>query len=362
MIGRVLRRHVSGLVLAVALAVVSTSAYGVNIIWIGGNANWVDGGGNDSNWNPADEPDVNDAAVFNTANSVNLGSNNSVNGLTMSGGIDLFTNDFDLTVDGLVQLTGASTNLFIGGAASELNADNLTINSGGTVELSGGTLTLDEESGTSLLDINAGGTLSGHGVITFADTPLLATTLLSNDGTLTALSRAAIIINPPPVGTLQINDSSVGGRVDLDGVSGAGIVNVNRNQTLDLNVPLSDAFSGTMNLFQSSKFDSSSAWRSTREQSPPTTAPRAVSAAHRGDCDHRRRCIHPNWRDNQRRRHRRHVATRRRLHDDGRLVYQQRHCDFQWHDVDHHRGRICAREFDRADHRKRNHDRDRRGR
>ncbi|MEZ6190611.1 MAG: PEP-CTERM sorting domain-containing protein [Phycisphaerales bacterium] len=37
-------------------------------------------------------------------------------------------------------------------------------------------------------------------------------------------------------------------------------MNINRNQTLDLNVPLSDAFGGTMNLFQESTFDSSSAW------------------------------------------------------------------------------------------------------
>ncbi len=227
--------------------------------WIGGNVDWVDNGST-ANWSPADEPDADDEAIFNTANTVNLGSNNAINGLTMSAGIDLLTNDFDLTVDGLVQLSGAGTNLFIGGAAGSVNADNVTINSGGVVELTGGLLTLDEEVGTSLLDVNAGGVLQGHGTITFADAPFLATTLLSNDGTLSALSRAAIIITPPPTGTLQINDSSIGGRVDLDGVGGAGIVNVYRNQTLDLNVPLSDAFSGTMNLYQQSTFDSSSAW------------------------------------------------------------------------------------------------------
>ncbi|MCA9235826.1 MAG: hypothetical protein KDA44_10165 [Planctomycetales bacterium] len=227
--------------------------------WIGGNADWVDAGST-ANWSPADEPDADDEAVFNTANAVNLGSNNAINGLTMSGGIDLLVNDFDLTVDGLVQLAGASTNLLIGDAAGSVNADNVTINSGGTVELRGGALTLDEEVGTSLLDVNAGGTLAGNGVITFADAPLLATTLLVNDGTLTALSRASIVLLPPPAGTLQINDSSLGGRVDLDGTSGAGVVNVNRNQTLDLNVPISDAFSGTMNLFQNSTFDSSGAW------------------------------------------------------------------------------------------------------
>ena len=53
--------------------------------------------------------------ISNTANAVNLGSNNAVNGLTMSGGMDLFTNEFELTVDGLVK-SGAGTNLFINNA------------------------------------------------------------------------------------------------------------------------------------------------------------------------------------------------------------------------------------------------------
>lgn len=86
----------------------------------------------------------------------------------MSGGIDLFTNDFDLTVDGLVQLTGARTNLFVGSARKGVDADNVTIN-GGVLELAGGALALNEEVGTSLLDLNGGGTLLGNGVITFAD-------------------------------------------------------------------------------------------------------------------------------------------------------------------------------------------------
>ena len=46
------------------------------------------------------------------------------------GGHRTGTNNFDLNVDGLVQLTGANTNLIIGGAGSELNADDVTINSG----------------------------------------------------------------------------------------------------------------------------------------------------------------------------------------------------------------------------------------
>jgi fibronectin-binding autotransporter adhesin len=247
------------LMCALAIALFATPSLALQRTWIGGNVDWVDAGAS-TNWNPNDEPDADDEAIFNSANSVNLGSNNAVNGLTMSGGIDLFTNEFDLTVDGLVQLTGAGTILVIYEAAGSVNADNVTINASAFVQIDGGLLTLDEELGSSLLDINAGGTLSGNGVITFADTPALATTLLVNDGTLTASSQGALIFSPPPVGTLQINDSSAGGRIDLDGAGELGVVNVNRNQTLDLNVPLADSFNGTLNLAHNATFDSSSAW------------------------------------------------------------------------------------------------------
>jgi hypothetical protein len=226
--------------------------------WIGGNVDWVDAGAS-TNWNPNDEPDSDDEAIFNTANAVNLGSNNAVNGLTLSGGIDLFTNEFDLTVDGLVTVGGAGTNLLINGAAGSIDADDVVINSGGVLELRGGTLTMDEEVGTALIDVNAGGVLQGNGTITFADAPGVATTVLVNDGTLTAMSRGPNIFSVPPVGTLSIPSAGLC-RVDLDGSGEAGVVNVNRNQTLDLNPGMADAFNGTMNLFHNSTFDSLSGW------------------------------------------------------------------------------------------------------
>ena len=136
--------------------------------WIGGNVDWVDAGAA-TNWNPNDEPDSDDRAIFNTANVVNLGSNNAVNGLALSGGIDLFTNDFDLTVDGLVEVAGAWDESVHRRSAGSINADDVTINADGTIELRGGTLTLDEEVGTSLIDINVGGNLIGNGTISFAD-------------------------------------------------------------------------------------------------------------------------------------------------------------------------------------------------
>lgn len=221
--------------------------------WIGGNVDWVDGGAT-ANWTPADEPDADDEAIFNTANSVSLGSNNSIQALTMSGGIDLFINNFDLTVDGLVSVGGASTNLNIGGATGSIDADDVVINASGTVELRGGTLVMDEEAGTALIDLNAGGTFQGHGDVVFKDTPALATLMLVNDGTITALSRGLTILSPPPIGTLHLTDAGVNGRLDLDGSSETGVVNVNRNQTFFTEMQLLDTFNGSLNLFHNSTF------------------------------------------------------------------------------------------------------------
>src|SRR4051794_40635951 len=63
----------------------------VSITWIGNNSSWIDGGSS-ANWNPADEPDFDDAAIFNTDNAVQLGSNNTIAGLTLSSSIELDLN------------------------------------------------------------------------------------------------------------------------------------------------------------------------------------------------------------------------------------------------------------------------------
>ena len=227
--------------------------------WIGGNVNWDDAGST-ANWNPADEPDIDDEAIFNTANTVSLGTANSIQALTMSAGIDLNNNSQDLNVDGLVQLTGANTNFIISGSVSDVRVDSLTINSGGNVQMAGGQLTVIEETGNGLLDINAGGTLSGHGMVSLTDGLAAVTTLLSNDGTISPSHPGLTIFNAPIVDTLTINAASANARIDLDGAGNLGVVNVNRNQTLDVNGTLSDAFSGSMSLSHNATFDNSTAW------------------------------------------------------------------------------------------------------
>jgi len=241
-----------------ALTIPTAQALGT-ITWIGGNVVWTDGGST-ANWSPLDEPDFDDDVIFNTANTVDLGSSNSILSLTMSAGMSLLTNGFDLTVDGTVTLSGAGTDLTIETSASLVNADSVTLNNGGDIILDGGALSMSEESGVGLFDINAGGTLFGQGTLTLADGLGVATTLMINDGTISA-GHVGIIFGSPPVGTLAINaTNSANARLDLDGAAIGAVINAFRNQTLDINVTLFDAYSGDMNLFHNSTIDVSTAW------------------------------------------------------------------------------------------------------
>ncbi|MCX6878799.1 MAG: hypothetical protein NTW21_34055 [Verrucomicrobia bacterium] len=228
------------------------------ITWIGGNVDWVDATGA-ANWNPADEPDSNDDVIFSTANTVNLGSSNFILSLALSGGISLNTNNFDLTVDGLLQLTGAGTDLTIGGSASSVSADFVTINTDGRIYLDGGALRIADETAAGLLDIKAGGILSGQGTIYLDDALAVATTLMDNEGTLSA-SALGVAIGMPAAGMLVIPPANSFARIDLDGTSGGGIVSVGRNQLLDINVPLTDSFGGDLNLSHASTINLSPAW------------------------------------------------------------------------------------------------------
>ncbi|MGE3467472.1 MAG: hypothetical protein AB7J13_11120, partial [Pyrinomonadaceae bacterium] len=238
---------------------ITSSTMGATRTWIGGNADWVDNG-SPLLWSPNDEPEFDDLAIFNSANSIRMGSGNSLRALTISGGFTLNTNGYDLAVNGHVQMTGANTKFIIGNVTSEVNADDVTINSGAMVELAGGTIVIDQESGFGILSLNAGGSIVGYGTINLVDTPALASSLLNNNGTLTALSRPLLVSLPPPNGTLSINGGGAMARIDLDGSEENGAVHVERNQTLDINLPLADAFHGTLNLFHNSVLDIDSSW------------------------------------------------------------------------------------------------------
>ncbi len=245
-------------VLALMSVLTFSATYAANITWIGGDGTWTEGV--TAGWNPVDEPDSDDVAIFNTNNAVSLASTNTVIGLTLSGGIDLFTNDFDLTVDGLVQVSDANTNLIVGGANSQLEIDNLTINNGADVEIDGGVVRLDIQPNASLVDINAGGEILGHGTLRVADILGVVTTQIINDGTITAQRSPLVIFGAPQVGTLLLVASDDDARIDLDGAGESGSVIVRRNQTLDIDIPLADIFNGTIEMFHDTKLDMSSAW------------------------------------------------------------------------------------------------------
>jgi hypothetical protein len=235
-----------------------STTYAANITWIGGDGTWTEGV--TAGWNPVDEPDSDDVAIFNTNNAVSLASTNTVIGLTLSGGIDFFTNDFDLTVDGLVQVSDANTNLIVGGANSQLEIDNLTINNGADVEIDGGVVRLDIQPNASLVDINAGGEILGHGTLRVADILGVVTTQIINDGTITAQRSPLVIFGAPQVGTLLLVASDDDARIDLDGAGETGSVIVRRNQTLDIDIPLADIFNGSIDMFHDATLDMSSAW------------------------------------------------------------------------------------------------------
>src|SRR5262249_3076416 len=177
--------------------------------------------------------------------------------LTITNGADVInstddgaTNRFRLLVNGLTTISDAGSTITIyGGDPEGLDTDNLTINNGATVSLNSQTvqgqavLQVDGGTGTGLLDLNSGGTLSGNGLVELMAAPGASTVLLSNDGTLTARAFSPLLV--PPATTMQITATSANALVDLDGTGGAGVVNTFGNATLDIDVPIGDPFSGT---------------------------------------------------------------------------------------------------------------------
>jgi hypothetical protein len=232
----------------------------INITWIGGDATWIDGGST-ANWNPADEPDSNDVAIFNTNNVVELGSDNTIAGLTLSSSFELELNSNTLNVAGPTTLSGAGTRLEISAATAAFNGQSITINSGATLFVDGGSVTSSIAGATNAVTtIAAGGTLSGNGEFSLADAPGAATMLLDNNGTLSASNPTTIVITPPTAATLHLSATDADTRIDLDGSLDTGDVSVSRNQTLDIDVPLTDIFNGSVQMTHNTKLDISSAW------------------------------------------------------------------------------------------------------
>jgi len=112
------------------------------------------------------------------------------------------------------------------------------------------------------LAIQTGGELAGNGQIALFDSPASSDVLFRNDGTITAENVGQSILGLGPAqSTLKILASSSNARFDWDGNSDSGVVNINGNATLDVDVE-TDGFSGTMNLATGSTLDVAHAWTS----------------------------------------------------------------------------------------------------
>ncbi|HEY3393268.1 MAG TPA: hypothetical protein VGK58_11215, partial [Lacipirellulaceae bacterium] len=246
----------------VTIAFLPATAPGLDYTWDGMDSVWD---GNPVKWDPNGVPGNGDNVFFETANDVTLGQNLFVDDITLSDGVDLDTQGFLLGGD-LLTLSDGGTDLIvdprtINPNSPALDVDRATINSGARITLLGSVFELDGTAGTGLLNMNIGSTLRGWGEIELDDSIGSVTTLMDMDGTLT-VGDIVGITGTPVARTLTINSASTNARLDLDGSGGGGdgIVNVNRNGTLDINVPLSDTFDGTINLAANATLDIASPW------------------------------------------------------------------------------------------------------
>jgi hypothetical protein len=209
-----------------------------------------------ANWAPADVPDndqfadydvfIGNRAVAHNAR-VDLiledGTLDAVNNLTLSNGAAFFTSGQFLFVNGQTFISDVSTQLRVdpqSGGTTAFRTSTLVINNGTSAFISGGLMEV-----ASSMTINAGGTLTGFGTVTFGDNDATVETALNNSDTI----KMSAGVNP--VLTLQRMGVDT---LDLDGTSEAGVLDVantssdvaNDTLTMVINSPLTDAFSGTI--------------------------------------------------------------------------------------------------------------------
>ena len=194
-----------------------------------------------SSWSPSGVPSGNDRAFIENGLTVRLSADtDAVNDLVISNGSGLRTNGFQLNVadsGGFAQtlIQGAGSWVRVnprtaGGAA--LNSNEVIIFNGGLLDMFGGEADVDFK-----LDINAGGTVAGDGMVTISD--MLPSgepgPELNNNGTIRAEG-----------GTLTIA-STGGGSLELDGNSNAGVLEA-VDGVATLIIDDSETFAGTMNI------------------------------------------------------------------------------------------------------------------
>jgi hypothetical protein len=264
--------------LAALIGGAAHSAHAVTLRWddAGNSASklWSDNG----NWSPDAAVGANDDIIIgDLANAASdqtiFDINQQIGSLTLSSGVGVINstdsgatapNTREIVVNGATTLDGVGTNLTLYGRAGDaFDTNTLTLSGGARVtlnsQLGNGTAILEVDTG--LFEIGADSSLVGNGRVDLETvSPGAAHVVMRNEGEITA-GNVGLVFLSPPARTLQITATSADALFDWDGFSSAGVLNVNGNATLDIDVSTgADAFGGTMNLSTGSTLDMAYAW------------------------------------------------------------------------------------------------------
>jgi hypothetical protein len=237
----------------------------VNSEWNTGNGSWNVAG----NWAPNDVPDNGGGFTYD----VEIG-----NRAVAAGAQVTFTPE-DGTTDTITSLLVTNTgNALVSGADLLLNGNQLVVVGQTTIEGSGSTIRVDNHAtpgtvafSTNTLDLNNGGgltmeggiatvniqfeinvgTLSGHGTVNVGDNDAFVELAFENSSLIQPSSNSAapqtLTIHSNGVDTIDLDGTTENGTVDVSNA----LANVNADTvTLIVDGPLSDAFSGTLQIGQ----------------------------------------------------------------------------------------------------------------
>ncbi|MDA0660090.1 MAG: hypothetical protein O2931_15115 [Planctomycetota bacterium] len=186
----------------------------------------------------------------------------TIDSLTVTNGAAVDTNGNELIVNGLTSISGAGVDIFVrprnAGDGDGLDTEGITIGADARLQLLGETGStaggiVELESG--VFSILANGEAGGHGTIQLR--PAVAGIVMSNSGRLFVSGRPSAFPGLSSPGTLTITHEVGGtGTLDLDGPAASGVVDVDdggviigtTSLTLVIEVPLSDAFGGQMDI------------------------------------------------------------------------------------------------------------------